>query len=232
MASRLRFILALSLLASSGCAGTVSSVFNRPVTAHDLSANRLMTVTGERRLAFIAPLNPTVRMCAESLPEVSSAVAAASGANLSAADHASGGFNDSFRTALLQTFARTEIAEVLRQMGWQACQAWAQGAISNEQYQQELARIIGAGIDVVKIRATQPLPVMTTRILPFAPDGITGGQNAATPDDSAGESDDSDETGQTGRTGQASPTGPTGPTQCPAGSPQGATPPNCSQQRP
>lgn len=130
-----------------------------------------MTVTGERRLEFIAPKGSNLRMCAESLPEVSSAVAAATGASANIVDKGAASVNDAFKTALLQTFTRTEIAEVLRQMGWQACQAWAQGALDDAQYREQLAKIIDAGIKVVELRASQPLsaaPVNQT-IDPSAP---------------------------------------------------------------
>jgi hypothetical protein len=55
----------------------------------------------------------------------------------------------------LQTFQRTEIAEVYRQIGWNLCLAWAQEAISSAEYHALLKEYVTGGIDVIKTRAAQ-----------------------------------------------------------------------------
>ena len=148
------------LMNLAGCASTISAVTNRSIAAHDFKEGRIFSMTGERRLAMaVAKMKKDdpkrVVMCAESLPEVAAAVAASSSASASLVNQGSGALSDAFQTQLLQTFTRTEISEVLRQLSWQLCQAWAQGALTDDEYKAELNRLVTAGIDVMKVRADQ-----------------------------------------------------------------------------
>jgi hypothetical protein len=158
MESSAKFASVLILLALSGCASTISAVTNRSIAAHEFRPGRIFSMTGERRLAMtVQREDGRVVMCAESLPEVAAAVAASSSASASLVNQGSGALSDAFQTQLLQTFTRTEISEVLRQVSWQLCQAWAQGALQDDEYQAELHRLVTAGIDVMKARAAQQI---------------------------------------------------------------------------
>ena len=148
------------LLSLSGCASTISAVTNRSIAAHDFREGRIFSMTGERRLAMtVRTKDGRVVLCAESLPEVAAAVAASSSASASLVNRGSGALSDAFQTQLLQTFTRTEISEVMRQLSWQLCQAWAQGGLDHPVYSVQLRRLITAGIKVMEARAAQEIKV-------------------------------------------------------------------------
>jgi hypothetical protein len=119
--------------------------------------------------------------CAESLPETSQAVTSSSKLTSQFSKNSNAGVEDAFGTTLTQTFVRTEIAEVYRQMSWQACQAWAQGVYSDAKYAQQLDLLLAAGIDIVKTRATQPLSA-PAKSEPDAAASASKQQKAAKPD--------------------------------------------------
>lgn len=166
--------LLLTTFPLAGCASTISAWKNRGVASHTLRPNRFFTLTGERRLAFqVDRYDPAtskpqwdsrnkrwvsrVAWCAESLPDASQAVTATSKPTVKFSDKANLGIDDAYATTLVQTFARTEIAEVYRQMGWQACQAWAQGVYDDAHYREQLDRLLASGTRVIEERAKQPL---------------------------------------------------------------------------
>src|SRR3546814_5262798 len=69
------------------------------------------------------------------------------------------GFNDAVSSALLLTFARTETADVVRQLGWQNCLAYMNGAIKEDGYKANLTSIIDKAFAVLDKRASAS-PVM------------------------------------------------------------------------
>lgn len=145
----------------SGCASSISAWKGRAFAAHQFKPDRLISMTGERRLAFIvhpeSSITKGTRFCAESLPDASMAAAGSSSTDASALKAVPLKIGDAYSSTLLQTFHRTEIAELYRQMGWQACQAWAQGVLTNEEYKVHLNKIISTGVDVIQKRAAQPV---------------------------------------------------------------------------
>src|SRR3546814_5705368 len=64
------------------------------------------------------------------------------------------GFNDAVSSALLLTFARTETADVVRQLGWQNCLAYMNGAIKEDGYKANLTSIIDKAFAVLEKRAS------------------------------------------------------------------------------
>src|SRR3546814_19108891 len=100
-----------------------------------------MTMTGDHQSVVPGPIplphNPNpLRICAESIPDAARAIGASSAATASLPTEVTGtpqtqqfGFNDAVSSALLLTFARTETADVVRQLGWQNCLAYMNGAI-------------------------------------------------------------------------------------------------------
>ncbi len=142
-------LLCLTLL--SGCAAEITAVMDRAFRTDTFEELRVSasTVVGDRRLILVRPRRIEARdpvVCAESLPDATRSVTTTSSAQLKAGDPAAVSrteleIKDAFATALLQTFVRTELAEVSRNLSWQVCLAYANGAITEIEYQ-ELMKII------------------------------------------------------------------------------------------
>jgi hypothetical protein len=113
------------------------------------------------------------------------AFSAASKANAAVPEKASAGFEDATYAGLLQTFQRTEIAEVYRQMGWNICLAWAQGATADPVYLGLLQQYLTGGIEVIKARAAQPQvwPTIAPGSLFIGPGAAAAGQPAPKKED-------------------------------------------------
>ena len=138
-----------------GCASTVTAWKNDPLQSYKSQRSSLYAMTGDRRTAIQINNANGQRFCAESLPDAVAAYSAASKASASVEGKASGGFEDATYAGLLQTFHRTEIAEVYRQLGWNLCLAWAQGAINDAQYFGLLDKFTVGGLDAISKRAAQ-----------------------------------------------------------------------------
>jgi len=151
-------ITSITLLTLPGCASTISAWKNRSFKEQGFHKPALYSMTGERRLAIaVKPTTYDMRFCAESLPEAAAAYSATSGASLKPTGVGEGSISDASSMVLTQTYTRTEISEVLRQLGFQTCQAWAQGVLDENEYKLELKNIVAAGIEVMKNRSLQPL---------------------------------------------------------------------------
>lgn len=145
--------VAAVLILLSGCSSTITAWKSRPFAQHTLGRpeqkggdSQLYILTAERRVAVLIPENWDKHFCAESLPEAALALSATSSADLSNAGNGSLNVSDEVRASLLQTFTRTERAEILRQMGWQLCQAWAQNVLSDVEYKEALYDLVDAGL--------------------------------------------------------------------------------------
>ena len=151
---------------SSGCASTVTAWKNDPLQSYEVLGPSVYAMTGDRRTAVFTKKGGDLRYCAESLPDAVAAFAASSSAKLKAEGLKGGaggeaGVSDQTAVGLLQTFQRTEIAEVSRQLGFNTCLAWSQGAITDAQYHDLLEKLVSGSIDVMKTRASQPLTPST-----------------------------------------------------------------------
>jgi len=137
-------------------------------------------MTGERRVALVVPyVDKTLSkaeekefyeklghvrkvICAESLPDAARSIDAKSDltANL-AVPVASTGIapsgeqkvSDTLKTSVLQTFVRTETADVVRQLGWQICQGYANGAIREDEYRDLLKSVVAGSFQTLAIAA-------------------------------------------------------------------------------
>ncbi len=168
--------LLFSTFSIHGCAGYLNAWTNDPFQRHKIKGSTVYTMTGDRRTAIVNDKNSNMRYCAESLPDGISALASSSTANIKAEGlkgGAGGGldFSDKNAVSLMQTFQRTEIAELSRQLGWSTCLAWMQGAISDAQYHAILKDIVTGSIEVMKTRASQaqlapalPQPVIAEKV--------------------------------------------------------------------
>lgn len=166
-------------LSVSGCAGAITAWKSDPLQSYDVLKPSIYTMTGDRRTAVMMEKNPNYRFCAESLPDAVAAFAASSKAKAAVTGQGEAGFEDATSAALLQTFQRTEIAEVYRQMGWNTCLAWLQGAIDDDEYHLLLAKMIDGGLDAIKSRASQQIPTAAAT-LPYATISIGTGVSAPT----------------------------------------------------
>lgn len=155
-------LLCATSLTICGCAPIVTAWKNDPLQAYDVAGPSIYAMTGDRRTAVFADKESKLKYCAESMPDAVAAYAASSRANAkvtglkneAAVDAAIG---ESTAAALLQTFQRTENAEITRQMGWNICLAWSQGGITDAQYFILLDKLVTGSVDAMKVRAAQPL---------------------------------------------------------------------------
>lgn len=155
-------LLAEAGLWVSSCASLITAFKNDPLQHYDLVGPTIYTMTGDRRTAVALKGPQGFRFCAESLPDAVAVFTASSKAKLLAEGKFEAGLDEATAAGLLQTFQRTEIAEVYRQLGWNTCMAWAQGAIGDARYSQMLTAMVAGGIDIMKIRASQPQVFPTT----------------------------------------------------------------------
>jgi len=153
----------------TGCSSLVTAWKNDPLQSYTIERPSIYAMTGDRRTAVIMMPGQGQRFCAESLPDAAAAFSAASEASAGVQDRATGAFKDSATAALLQTFQRTEIAEVYRQIGWNLCLAWAQEAIDSAQYHALLKDYVGGGIKAIETRAAQPAAGATASAKPPEP---------------------------------------------------------------
>lgn len=161
--TRLKPILLVATIASlSGCTSLVTAWKNDPLQAYSVKGPSIYAMTGDRRTAVFADKNSNLKYCAESMPDAVAVFSASSEASLEASGiegQASGkaGIDEDTAAALLQTFHRTEISEISRQMAWNICLAWSQGAISNDAYYTLLEKMVSGSVEVMKVRASQPV---------------------------------------------------------------------------
>ncbi|CAM8671588.1 hypothetical protein [Sphingobium sp.] len=149
-----------------GCAGLVTAWKSDPLQVYAMENPAVYTMTGDRRTAVLMDTNTARRFCAESLPDAAVAYGATSTAGLTAKG-IDAKFSDAVTATLLQTFQRTQDAEIYRQMGWNSCLAWAQGAITSEQYHALLQLMVTGGLDTMKKRA-EPAPIAAPAPSPAA----------------------------------------------------------------
>ena len=155
-------LLLLTGLLTSSCASTISAYKNRAVSKHGImykdkfEEGQVFVMTGERRLAVAIPLGTQrhFNLCAEPLPDVAAAFGAASSLNASRAG-TEVGVTDATAMKILQTFNRTENAELLRVWSFVSCLAWAQGQLENPVYKAAFKQMTAGIIDVMKTNAIQ-----------------------------------------------------------------------------
>ena len=171
-----RFLLLVSLaMGLGGCASQLTAAFTRPWRTDTMPGrgwfdgspvDRSDIITGnataERRLIIARVRRDPIRgpedrvLCAESLPDAAQAIAArdalAVSQSLASGRTTSIELDTQVRTALLQTFQRTELAELSRQLAWQVCLAYANGALTTEEYRTQLIRIIDGSFRVMERR--------------------------------------------------------------------------------
>jgi hypothetical protein len=176
---------AASLLSLTGCAGVVTAFKNDPLQAYPADQASVYAMTGDRRTAVMMSKDSPYRFCAESLPDAVAAFSASSKASLGIDGKGNAAIEDAAVAGLLQTFQRTEIAEVFRQLGWNTCLAWAQGAITQEEYHALLSKMVAGGLEVMAKRASQAqvLQAIPSTTLVVATQNPPASQAGGKPDD-------------------------------------------------
>ncbi|MBI1682492.1 hypothetical protein [Caulobacter hibisci] len=141
-------VLSVSALMTSGCAGTLYQVFNRPVTSDHLDTdkgpNKLKTVSGDRRLVRAARVlgsNGEIKayiICAETQADAISARSAKSDLSVKSGQ----ALKEEYSELLSKTVERSEVSDVVRQLSWQICNAQMNGYLQNGSYEKMLGSII------------------------------------------------------------------------------------------
>jgi len=148
-------ILLLVLL--SGCS-TASQVFwSRPVIQDSLPAGfDTLALTADRRIAVFSKDSSGKKIsCAEALPDVAISSEVDSSVKLAIKKlEAELGVEaaESVKQAISVAYQRTETSDLVRQLGWQLCQGYLNGAITNEHYFYLLERLVLASL--VKVEAS------------------------------------------------------------------------------
>lgn len=164
----------------SACSTSLNSIFERSVSSEHITYDKVLTMTGERRVALVVPyVDKTLSkadekefyeklghvrkvICAESLPDAARSIDAKTDltANLAVPVATTGiapsgeqKVSDTLKTSVLQTFVRTETADVVRQLGWQICQGYANGAIREDEYRDLLKSVIAGSFQTLAIAA-------------------------------------------------------------------------------
>jgi len=86
-------------------------------------------------------IKPNRVVCAEPSPDVATAVASAVGAGVSVLNYGSASVSQAFGEALAQLGERASTVQLLRDVLYRACEAYANGAISNTTYAMITARM-------------------------------------------------------------------------------------------
>ncbi len=165
MSPALRLLTPLLLIALGGCASSLTAIFERSVSTENFDERepitRVLTLTGERRTVLAMPRDSRLYVCAEALPDVARSAAARSVLELQQGGTAgrSLSLDDQVATALLATFARTETADVVRQVGWQLCQAHANRAITPRDYAARLDELVKEAFLTLRTRPAAAAPL-------------------------------------------------------------------------
>jgi len=183
-------LISAASLCATGCASVVTAWKNDPLQVYAVrndakSVGSIYAMTGDRRTAILFKHGDRFRFCAESLPDAVAAFSAASRASASVESKAKGEFADAALANVLQTFQRTEIAEVYRQIGWNLCLAWAQDSFGDKtRYDTLMSEYIRSGLHVIEARAGQEpkaIPPVLGNVTMTWPNNLIPGAEPAAP---------------------------------------------------
>jgi len=157
-------------LGLTGCASTITAVTGRPITSDHLDEfsrgqridlNKIKTLSGDRRLIRVQftdersslnsihpdrTYNSKWIMCAETQADA----IAARGGQSALTVNAQGSGTDQYAETLMLTNARSQLSDVVRQLGWQVCNAFMNGALTRAEYKQGLQTLITESLLVLK----------------------------------------------------------------------------------
>ncbi len=176
--------VSVSLLAATACSTAPPSIF-QPFTLD--RGNSVATDAGQRVIVNMKThassrpgrVNPERIICAEPSPDVASAVASSFGFGLNILGKANTALSNSQGTALAQLAERTITVQLLRDQMYQACQAYANGAISGTEYSLLMSRNNDA---MVTLMLGESAARLVGRNLATASVGGSGSATATMPD--------------------------------------------------
>lgn len=164
-------IAACLAIGCSGCASTINALTNRPITSDLLDEydrrgtprelNKLKSVSGDRRLVRVQVYSPTPAwtICAETQADA----IAARGAQSALTVNNRGSAADQSTETLLLTNARSEVSDVVRQLGWQICNAHLNGAYEAGGYARRLDKLQHDAMAVLLARSKPEKPEGTPK---------------------------------------------------------------------
>lgn len=149
-------ILVSTAFTFAGCASTIQSITDRPITSDHLEAaeygSKIKSMSGDRRLIRVVKsghqhtddylFNEHV-ICAEThadaiaLRTSKSSVTGVQGGPIS-------GANDEVGGELEKVFARTGEADLFRQAAWQLCNSYANGVLTKAEYSESLRNLVAS----------------------------------------------------------------------------------------
>lgn len=159
-------ILAIStVLCLGGCAHIAEIVDNPSIETKQIrdGDHRIISMTGDRRMIrskaemHSVPSSDrtdrtavagTMVVCAETQADAISARGSSSGLSVAAR----GSLTDQITESLTQTYARTELSDVVRQLSWQLCNANMNGNLPTPIYQIALLELQNEALQVLRVR--------------------------------------------------------------------------------
>ena len=158
----IRLLALIGAVATTGCASTLTAITNRPISSDHLDEfnrngiridqNKLKTLSGDRRLLRVqftdeqnsgrsllsdGTYNTKWIICAETQADA----IAARGGQSALTINAKGSGTDEYIESLTVTNVRSQISDVVRQLGWQVCNAFMNGALTKAEYKSHLEEL-------------------------------------------------------------------------------------------
>jgi hypothetical protein len=180
MHTRSMFLRSMACVALTGCASTITAVADRPVTSDKYvfakDSNKTQKVSGDRRFVRIyqkldfetdgegnvlydkdkkqIPSKPWF-ICIE--PHADAIGSKGASSAFAIADR--GSMTDAVKTALLQTFERTQAADIVRRLPYVACEAFLNSPMEPSDkvsYQKRIDRIIDGSLEFLTLLKDKP----------------------------------------------------------------------------
>lgn len=170
----IRVAILTLMIPLSGCSTLSQTFWQRPVIEDVPGGFNTLSLTADRRIAVFKSDKSDKKnykgelACAEAFPDVavSSDVESAIKATLKAAEQdATFNLDENFKQAITLAYQRTETSDLVRQLGWQICQGYLNGAIEKKEYLRLLETMVIASL--VKVDSSDESSVSNLKsILP------------------------------------------------------------------
>lgn len=147
-------LISIASIQLSACSTLATSLLTKPVVEDEVSNYGTLSLTADRRIAVFNEVgtgsNTVRRSCAEAQPDVavSRAVTSEVMAALEDVSRNNTNFNleETLTNAITVAYQRTERSDLVRQLGWQLCQAYMNDGISTDQYAKLLSSMVYASL--------------------------------------------------------------------------------------
>lgn len=151
----IRFTLILSSILLSGCAALSQTFWQRPVIEDVPGGFNTLALTADRRIAVFKSDKSDKdnykgeKACAEAQPDVALSSEVESKLTAAIKDATLDGsaeLSESVKQAITLAYQRTENSDLVRQLGWQICQGYLNGAITESDYLRLLETMVIAAL--------------------------------------------------------------------------------------